>query len=81
MVSVHNKTAIRAPVTKLLVRPFGGRIRNLKKKIVFDSNLGADSDWFEDVENQKKIYVFGFWFLFFARLYHSRIDGSWGRHC
>ena len=21
------------------------------------------------------------WFLFLARLYHPRIDGSWGRHC
>ena len=45
-----------------IVRPFGGRLQNSKKKNIFvsDSNLGAD--WCEDVENQKKTNVFGFWF-------------------
>ena len=65
MVSVHNKTAIRAPVTKLLVRPFGGRIRNLKKKsfltlIWVPIRIGSRTS---KTKKKYTFLVFGFYFL------------------
>ena len=34
----------------------------IQKKNIFVSDSNLDADWCEDVENQKKINVFGFWF-------------------